>query len=405
LHILFLSHYFPPEVNAPASRTFENCREWVRLGHRVTVVTCAPNHPKGRVYAGYRNRLFQRERMEGIEVVRVWTWLAANEGFLLRSLNYVSFMVSALAALPRLAKADVVVTTSPQFFNGLAGYFVRLLRRIPWVFEVRDLWPESLIAVGAARNPMLIRTLEGMERFAYRKADCIVPVTDAFRAHMIERGTSADKITVIKNGADLERFKPAQGVDLRSELGLGDKFVAAYFGTHGMAHGLETLLEAAALLRDNEEIQFLMVGDGAERESLERQRTERGLDNVLMLPQQPKERMPALWQTADVSLVLLRDTPLFRTVIPSKIFESLAMEKPVILGVEGESRQLIESSGGGVAIAPGNAADLAAQVLQLSRSRERVREMGVRGAAFVREHFDRAKLARRYAQVLEQAVG
>ena len=405
MHILFLSHYFPPEVNAPASRTFENCREWVRLGHRVTVVTCAPNHPKGRVYAGYRNRLFQRERMEGIEVVRVWTWLAANEGFLLRSLNYVSFMVSALAALPRLAKADVVVTTSPQFFNGLAGYFVRLLRRIPWVFEVRDLWPESLIAVGAARNPMLIRTLEGMERFAYRKADCIVPVTDAFRAHMIERGTSADKITVIKNGADLERFKPAQGVDLRSELGLGDKFVAAYFGTHGMAHGLETLLEAAALLHDNEEIQFLMVGDGAERESLERQRTERGLDNVLMLPQQPKERMPALWQTADVSLVLLRDTPLFRTVIPSKIFESLAMEKPVILGVEGESRQLIESSGAGVAITPGNAADLAAQVLQLSRSRERVREMGVRGAAFVREHFDRAKLARRYAQVLEQAVG
>ena len=134
MRILFLSHYFPPEVNAPASRTFENCREWVRLGHSVTVVTCAPNHPRGRVYEGYRNRLFQRERMDGIEVVRVWTWLAANEGFVLRSMNYVSFMVSALLALPRLPKADVVVTTSPQFFNGLAGYFVRAWRRIPWVF-------------------------------------------------------------------------------------------------------------------------------------------------------------------------------------------------------------------------------------------------------------------------------
>ena len=181
-------------MNAPASRTFENCREWVRLGHTVTVVTCAPNHPKGRVYEGYRNRLLQRERMDGIEVVRVWTWLAANEGFLRRSLNYLSFMLAALCALPSLPKADVVVTTSPQFFNGLAGYFVRALRRIPWVFEVRDLWPESIIAVGAARNTLLIRTLEGLERFAYRKADHIVPVTDSFRRHMIERGTLPQKL-------------------------------------------------------------------------------------------------------------------------------------------------------------------------------------------------------------------
>lgn len=404
MRILFLSHYFPPEVNAPASRTFENCREWVRLGHTVTVVTCAPNHPKGRVYEGYRNRLLQRERMDGVEVVRVWTWLAANEGFAMRSLNYLSFMVAAICALPWISKADVVVTTSPQFFNGLAGYFVRALRRIPWVFEVRDLWPESIIAVGAARNSMLIRALEGLERFAYRKADHIVPVTDSFRRHMIERGTSADKITVIKNGADLTRFHMSDAQDLRAELGLGPRFVAAYFGTHGMAHGLDTLLDAAALLLDKPDIVFLMVGDGAERTRLARVRAERGLSNVLMLGQQPKDRMPALWRTADVSLVLLRDTPLFRTVIPSKIFESLAMQTPIVLGVEGEAKQLIESSGAGVAISPGNAAELAAKVLQLSRSRSQVSEMGVRGAAFVREHFDRAKLARRYIEVLESTA-
>jgi glycosyltransferase involved in cell wall biosynthesis len=404
LHILFLSHYFPPEVNAPASRTFENCREWVRLGHEVTVVTCAPNHPRGQVYEGYRNSAFQRERMEGIEVVRVWTWLAANEGFLLRSLNYVSFMVSALVALPRLPRADVVVTTSPQFFNGLAGYFVRALRRIPWVFEVRDLWPESIIAVGAARNTLLIRMLEGLERFAYRKADYLVPVTDAFSRHMIARGVPARKISVIKNGADLRRFHDAAAQDLRAELGLGTRFVAAYFGTHGMAHGLDTLLDAAALLQSHDDIVFLMVGDGAERERLERQRNQRGLGNVVMLAQQPKERMPSLWRTADVSLVLLKDTPLFQTVIPSKIFESLAMQTPIVLGVKGESRELIEASGAGVAIAPGNATELAAQVLELSRNRARVKAMGAQGAAFVREHFDRAKLARRYADVLERAV-
>ncbi len=401
MRILFLSHYFPPEVNAPASRTFENCREWVRLGHSVTVVTCAPNHPRGRVYEGYRNRLFQRERMDGIEVVRVWTWLAANEGFVLRSMNYVSFMVSALLALPRLPKADVVVTTSPQFFNGLAGYFVRAWRRIPWVFEVRDLWPESIIAVGAARNTLLIRLLEKLERFAYRKADHIVPVTDAFARHMVERDVPATKITVIKNGADLQRFNPGSAMHLRAELGLGDRFVAAYFGTHGMAHGLDMLLEAAERLRNEPGIVFLMVGDGAERERLARLREERKLDNVIMLGQQPKERMPGLWKTADVSLVLLRDTPLFRTVIPSKIFESLAMETPVILGVEGESRQLIEDSGAGVFVAPGDSAQLAEQVRALSHERERIREMGKRGAAYVRAHFDRAKLAERYARVLE----
>lgn len=400
MRILFLSHYFPPEVNAPASRTFENCREWARLGHTVTVVTCVPNHPRGRVYDGYSNRLLQRESMEGIEVVRVWTWLAANEGFLLRSLNYVSFMLSALVVLPRLPKADVVVTTSPQFFNGLAGFFVRALRRIPWVFEVRDLWPESIIAVGAARNRALIRSLEWLERFAYRKADHIVPVTDAFRRHMIERGVESGKITVIKNGADLQRFDPARVGDLREELGLGDRFVAAYFGTHGMAHGLDTILDAAERLRDEPSIVFLMVGDGAERERLARLRAERGLDNVLMLPQQAKERMPQLWQTADVSLVLLRDTPLFRTVIPSKIFESLAMKTPVVLGVEGESRKLIEDSGGGVFVSPGHAEDLAAKVLALSRSRERLREMGERGAVFVRAHFDRSRLARDYVELL-----
>lgn len=403
-HILFLSHYFPPEVNAPASRTFENCREWCRQGARVTVITCAPNHPRGQVYPGYRNRWLQRESIDGIEVIRVWTWLAANEGFARRSLNYVSFMLTALLALPHVSKPDVVVTTSPQFFNGVAGYFVRLFKRVPWIFEVRDLWPESILAVGAARSSGLIRVLDAMARFAYRKADHIVPVTDAFAQHIATYDVAAKKITVVKNGADLARFRPVPGTDLRHELQLAGKFVAAYFGTHGMAHGLETLLDAAERLRDHAEIVFLMVGDGAERDNLQRQREQRGLDNVLMLGQQPKERMPALWQTADVSLVLLRDTPLFRTVIPSKIFESLAMQIPVILGVQGESKQLIEASGAGVCITPGNATELAAQILHLSQQREQLRALGQRGAAFVAEHFDRVKLAQRYLTVINQVA-
>ena len=211
MRILFLSHYFPPEVNAPASRTFEHCREWVRQGHEVTVVTCAPNHPRGVVYDGYRNRLWQREERDGIRVVRLWTYLAANEGFAKRTLNYVSYMISALLAAPWLPRADVVVTSSPQFFNGLAGYFVSRLKRAPWALEIRDLWPESILSVGAIKNARIIGALEWLARFAYRKADVIVPVTDAFKRYMVERGVPAEKIHVIKNGVDLDFYRGAEG--------------------------------------------------------------------------------------------------------------------------------------------------------------------------------------------------
>lgn len=404
MKILFLSHYFPPEVNAPASRTFEHCREWARAGHEVTVVTCAPNHPRGRVYEGYRNELWREEQREGVRVVRLWTWLAANEGFALRTLNYLSFMFACIVATPKLPKADVVVTTSPQFFNGLAGYFVGKLLRIPWVLEIRDLWPESILAVGAIRNRTIIRLLEGLESFAYRKAQHIVAVTDAFKRYMVGKGVAPAKVEVIKNGVNLSFYDRTDGSQVRSELGLDDKFVAAYFGTHGMAHKLEVVLECAGQLQDRTDIAFLLVGDGAERDRLEALKRERNLQNVLMLPQQPKERMPALWAATDVSLVVLQKSELFKTVIPSKIVESFAMQCPVLLGVAGESRELVEAAKAGVAFEPENSAALAAIVAELAQLPEKCREMGRSGRAYVCEHFDRSVLARRYLTVLEQVA-
>ncbi|MCP9468675.1 MAG: glycosyltransferase family 4 protein [Nitrospira sp.] len=407
MRILFLSHYFPPEVNAPASRTYEHCKQWVQEGHEVTVVTCAPNHPRGVVYEGYRNALFQREEKDGIQVVRVWTYVTANEGFLKRTINYVSYMVSAVLVAPFLARGDVVLSTSPQFFNGLAGYMVSRLKRVPWVLEIRDLWPESIVAVGAITSRPIIRVLEWLELFAYRKATRLVVVTDAFKSHMARLGIPPEKVTVIKNGADLSLYqRPAQGHKaLAKELGLDGKFVASYFGTHGMAHHLETILEAADLLRDRPEIMFLLVGDGAERKRLVEMRDTMNLPNVLMLPQQPKERMPEFWSLSDVSLVLLKKSDLFKTVLPSKIFESLAMEKPIILGVEGESAELLRESGGGVCIPPEDAKELAAQVLALYGDPVLRRRLGDSGRAYVLEHFDRAKLARSYLQVLSAVVG
>ena len=401
MRILFLSHYFPPEVNAPASRTFEHCREWVRAGHRVTVVTCAPNHPRGEVYPGYRNRLWQRETRDGIEVIRLWTFISANEGFAKRSLGYLSFLIACVFAAPFLPRADVLLTTSPQFFNGLAGYPVKLLKRLPWVLEIRDLWPESILAVGAVKNKLLIRFLSALERFAYRKADHIVPVTQAFRRYMLAKGVPAEKITVIRNGVDLAFFDSrASGEALRAELKLQGKFIASYVGTHGMAHGLETLLDAAQLLRDHPDIALLMVGDGAERERLAKLREERGLTNVVMLPQQPKERMPEIWALSDASLVLLKKMLLFETVIPSKIFESMAMEKPIVLGVGGEAKEIVEEARAGIVVEPENAAALATGILELAQDPQRVRALGAHGRAYVGANFERRVLARRYEAVL-----
>jgi len=403
MRILVLSHYFPPEVNAPASRMHEHCRRWVALGARVTVLTCVPNHPRGIVYPGYRNRFFQRERVDGIDVVRLWTFVTANEGFVKRTLSYLSYMLAATLAAPFLPRADIVLSTSPQFFNGLAGYFVSRLKRARWILEIRDLWPESILVVGAIRNRAVIGALRWLERFAYGAADAIVPVTDAFRRYMESVGVPSSRIEVIKNGVDLRFFqRQPSGDAVRAELGLEGKIVCSYFGTHGMAHHLETLLDAADMLRERGDIAFLMVGDGAERERLVAARDARGLSNVTMLPQQPKAAMPALWSATDMSLVLLRKADLFRMVIPSKIFESMAMQRPIVLGVEGESRDIVEAAQAGVCCEPQDANALVAAVLELAGDGSRRETLGGNGRRYVAEHYDRDVLARLYLQLMER---
>jgi glycosyltransferase involved in cell wall biosynthesis/uncharacterized heparinase superfamily protein len=406
MHIVFFSHYYPPEVNAPASRTSEHCREWVRQGHDVTVVTCAPNHPSGKVYPSYRNRLYQTEWIDGVHVIRLWTFLAANEGFLLRTLNYVSYLVAVVLALPTLRRPDVIVSTSPQFFCGLAGLAARFIKRAPWVLEIRDLWPESIVTVGAMRRNWCVRLLEALEAHAYRRADRIVSLTQSFVPHIAERAGNPAKIAVITNGVDVSHFKAATDRgNTKRELGLDEKFVAAYVGTHGMAHGLETILEAAALLRDQPRIAFLLVGDGAERSRIERLKQERRLDNVLILGQRSKEAMPSIWAATDASLILLRRNELFRKVIPSKMFEAMAMRRPIVLAVEGEARALLKEAGAGIAITPESAQELAAAVARLADDPAFAAGLGASGAEHAREHYDRARLASRYLALLEETRG
>jgi glycosyltransferase involved in cell wall biosynthesis/uncharacterized heparinase superfamily protein len=405
MHILFLSHYFPPEVNAPANRVSELARCWADAGHRVTIVTCAPNHPDGVVFAGHRNRLFAREEINGIEVIRLWTFIAANEGFLLRTLNYVSYFISVVFNSFRLPRPDAVVSTSPQFFCGLAGAAVSRIKDVPWLLEIRDLWPESIVAVGAMKAGWLIRLLESIEAWAYRKADAIVAVSPSFVQHITARGADPSRVTVVENGADLHLFDPDRDAStFRATHGLEGKFVVAYVGTHGMAHGLETLLQAAALTRDNFSIVYLMVGAGAERERLMALRERMGLDNVLMLPQQPREQMPLVWAATDASVILLRRSPLFTTVIPSKMFEAMAMARPIILAVDGQARRLMEAGACGLFVEPENAEALAHGVRKLAGDAGARIRLGRSGRNFVQANFSRTALARRYLNVISDAI-
>lgn len=354
MRILFITDNFPPEVNAPATRTYEHCQEWLKQGVEVTVITCAPNFPKGKVYPGYKNKLRQEEMMNGIRVIRVWSYITANEGFFKRILDFMSFGFMAFWA-GLFVKTDVIIATSPQFFTTPSAWLLSVFKRKPWVFEVRDLWPESIKAVSAIdEKSKIYRFLERMEMFLYKKADKIITVTEAFKKNISERGIDENKIHVIKNGANLGLFQPkAKDADLLKEHHLEGKFIVGYIGTHGMAHKLDFFLDF--IKETNEDnIHFLFMGEGAEKQKLLKIAQEKNINNVLFLDNVSKDKVIDYVSIIDVALVHLKRSDTFKTVIPSKIFESAAMRKPILLGVEGESKEIIENFNAGLCFIPEN---------------------------------------------------
>jgi colanic acid biosynthesis glycosyl transferase WcaI len=405
MNILFLSDNFPPESNAPASRLHEHARHWVRAGHRVTVITCAPNFPEGKLYRGYENRWHQTEELDGIRVVRVKTYMAANEGFLGRTLDYLSFMGMGVLAGAIERRPDVLVATSPQFFTALGGAGLGALRGLPFVFEVRDLWPASIVAVGAMREGRVIQALERLELALYRRAAAVVVVTEAFRDDIAARGIPRDKIHLVPNGADLGWCAPRpRDPGVVAEYGLEGKFVVGYIGTHGMAHALERVLDAAQALRDVPELVFVFAGAGAERAALERSVARRGLESVRLVPRQPKQRMPALWSVCDVTLIPLRADPVFAGVVPSKLFEAMAHGVPIIISVpEGEATALVRETGAGLVVPPEQPAALAAAIRELMGAPERLGELRARALAAA-PRFSRERQAERLLGVLERVV-
>jgi colanic acid biosynthesis glycosyl transferase WcaI len=407
MRILYVSQYFPPEMGAPAARVHELSREWVRLGHDVTVLTAFAHHPTGVKAPRDWGVLTRRESVDGIRLLRTYVYAAANKGALKRMLSYASFMLSA-ATIGRLRvpRPDVVVATSPQLLCAAAGWFLARTLRTPFVFEVRDLWPESILAVEALRESSLIRAMKRLALFLYRHCDRIVTVGDGYRRGIHDRyGIPEAEMDVVRNGIDLSLFVPgSRDNGVRKFYGWGDRFVIMYVGTHGMAHGLHQVLEAAHALRGEPDKVFVFVGEGAEKDNLKRQAARWQLPNVHFIDQQPKHRIPLFYAACDLGLVTLRDAPLFQEVLPSKIFEYFGMERPILLNVGGEARQVVETARGGVYVPSGDVPALVRAIRELAGRRTELKEMGRRGRRYVLEHFDRRVLAKRYLDILESVA-
>ncbi|MFY9647046.1 MAG: glycosyltransferase family 4 protein [Terriglobales bacterium] len=412
MKILYVSQYFSPEMGAPAARASELSRHWSRMRHEVTILTGFPNHPTGIVPEEWRSRLRRlhfTETVDGIQIVRTWLWPLPNRRAHERILNYTSFCLSAgLSGLP-LRRPDVIIATSPQLLCALSGWWLAWCKRVPFVFEIRDLWPESLAAVGASREGRLLhRMLGAVAGFLYRRADRIVVVSPAFKDRLMrDWNIRAEKICVVENGVetDLFRLEPA-ATELRKQLKLEQRFLVCYIGTMGNAHGLETLIAAAEELRTKlPRAMFLLIGEGAEKEQVVRLAAARGLDNIQFLGQQPRERIPAYISAADVCVVMLRKSELFKTVIPTKLLEYMACERPVIVAVDGQARQIVEAAGAGVFVEPENSSALAQAIVDLVAEPERRRQMGASGRRYIVNRLSREKTARDYITVLQSLNG
>ncbi|MDG1516754.1 MAG: glycosyltransferase family 4 protein [Flavobacteriales bacterium] len=398
MKILFITDNFPPEVNAPATRTFEHCKEWVKKGDEVTVITCAPNFPKGKVYEGYKNKLFQKEEIKGIKVIRVWSYISANEGFAKRIIDFLSFAFMAFW-VGLFKKTDVIIATSPQFFTTWTAETLATLKRKPWVFELRDIWPESIRAVGAINgDSKIFKFLEKIELRLYKRSSRVISVTESFKKNLIERGIDSKKVKVVINGANLERFsKMEKDAALVEKYNLKGKFVAGYVGTHGMAHKLDFILNSWP--KNNPDFHLMLMGDGAEKSKLIALAKALNITNISFIPSMLKEDVPAYLSLMDVSLVPLKKSELFKTVIPSKIFENSAMQIPILLGVEGESADIIQKYNAGLCFEPENKEDFLTK-LNLLKEDQTVYENCQEGCLKLAKEFDRKKMAEKMRNFL-----
>ncbi len=405
LHILFITDNYPPEVNAPATRTYEHIRFWAEKGAKITVITCFPNFPKGKIFDGYKNSLIKKELDdENITVIRVLTYISQNSGTIKRIVDYFSFAVSSFIASIFIKKVDVIIATSPQFFTTWSGSLLSFLKRIPWVFELRDIWPASIVTVGAMKKGFFIKMLEKIEKHLYHAASLIVPVTASFISYLKTKGINENKIEMITNGVIKENFKPIpKDRDLYEKLNINGRFVVGYTGTIGMAHALDFIIESINSANKMEHFFFIFAGDGAERKRVQETAANYNLSNVLFTGMLPKDEMKKYISLFDAALVNLRKSDLFKDVIPSKIFEMAAMEKPMICGIEGESKNIIEKFNAGIFFEPENRDEFISKLEHLRKNESELENLK-QGCKKLAENYDRKKLAYQMYDRIEKLV-
>jgi glycosyltransferase involved in cell wall biosynthesis len=393
-HILFVTPYYPPEVGAPQARISETAVGLARRGHHVTVLTTLPNYPSGVVQPEYRAGKRRREVLDGVHVVRVWSYIRPNRGFLGRLLSQLSFgCMAGLLGARASGRPDVIIVESPPLFDAFAGRFLAWRKRCPYIFTVADIWPESAVQLGALHNRLAIWLAEQLEWSTYQHASAIWAVTAGIRQTLVVRGCPPERVFLLPNGVDTTTFRPQDKVRARAELAWDKRFTVVYAGTMGLAQGLGTLLDAAQALQGQPDIRLVMVGDGAARSDLMAEASRRELHNVTFLAPQPHERMPLVLAGADACLVALRKVPLFQGALPSKMYEAMACSRPIVLAVDGEARRLAaDEAGAAMYVEPEDPSGLSQAIIALRDHPDMAMQMGDRGRALVEARFDRNML-------------
>jgi glycosyltransferase involved in cell wall biosynthesis len=398
-------------MGAPAARVSELAGHWSRDGNQVAVLTGFPNHPTGTIPKEYRSKLWRlvmKERLESVDVVRSWLFPFPNRKAYERVLNYSSFCISAATTGMFLARPDIVIATSPQLLVGLAGWWLSRMKRVPFIFEVRDLWPESLAAVGmGAPGSILHRTLSPIAGFLYRNSDHIVVVTAAFKDFLIANwNVPASKISIVENGVECDLFRPMKVHPLRRQLAAEDKFVVSYIGTMGMAHGLETVIEAAREVQATApDVLFLLVGEGADKERIVNLARKHEVANLRFVSGQSRDKVPEFISASDACVVSLKKSELFKTVIPTKMLEFMSCARPVLLGVDGQARQILEDARAGIYFEPENPVALAKAIIRLAGDRQMCEVLGQNGRRHILANLSRRQTAQNYLSVLNQVLG
>ncbi len=404
LRILFVSHFFPPEVNCVAVRVSELAKQMAKLGADPTVLTCFPKHEDGTTPKEYRGHFSAGEKLEAIRVVRTFGHAAANRGFVKQVFNLLSFMLSAIVfGAPSVGRQDIVIASPPHLFTGIAGYVISRLRRCKFVLEVGDFWPGDILVPGAIKNWPVATILNWIERFLCRRADIVVAMTEGTIENLEQRGVQVSKIAHVPDGVDIDLFRGQNaGGHIRHELGLEGQYVVGYIGTHGAAHNLDSVLEAARLLRFQDDIRFLFVGDGPEKQNLVKSANTWALKNVIFHGQVPRALIPEYYDVCDLCLVTSKKPERSSRKIPSKIYEIMASATPMIITTEGESRRMVELSGAGLGSRPEDPEGLTEKILFLKDNPDLCREMGQAGYTFVVANSSLKRMARHYVGLLTE---